>query len=163
MEGYGTDVYLYLKVSLLKINHSFMYLLEIFKTAIYIFFYFLNLWSRIAQDLFQWWINFLNSIYFRVTWGTDTFVYISYNYFYIFSFIQVNSSEANECLPIYNTTTSRMYEAEKVVSDWSSSTTWNQSIRTYCTAVKSKQPMITDKSIISIQWYVWYIIICDDV
>lgn len=40
MEGYGTDVYLYLKVSLLKINHSFMYLLEIFKTAIYIFFIF---------------------------------------------------------------------------------------------------------------------------
>lgn len=73
-------------------------------------------------------------------YGTDVYLYL-----------KVNSSEANECLPIYNTTTSRMYEAEKVVSDWSSSTTWNQSIRTYCTAVKSKQPMITDKSIISIQ------------
>lgn len=73
-------------------------------------------------------------------YGTDVYLYL-----------KVNSSEANECLPIYNTTTSRMYEAEKVVSDWSSSTTWNQSIRTYCTAVKSKQPMITDKSIISVQ------------
>ncbi|XP_065942038.1 pyruvate dehydrogenase (acetyl-transferring) kinase isozyme 2, mitochondrial isoform X4 [Magallana gigas] len=73
-------------------------------------------------------------------YGTDVYLYL-----------KVNSSEANECLPIYNTTTSRMYEAEKVVSDWSSSTTWNQSIRTYCTAVKSKQPMITDKNNISIQ------------
>lgn len=77
-----------------------------------------------------------------------------HEHFYIYhtnTYIQVNSSEANECLPIYNTTTSRMYEAEKVVSDWSSSTTWNQSIRTYCTAVKSKQPMVTEKSVISIQ------------
>lgn len=73
-------------------------------------------------------------------YGTDVYLYL-----------KVNSSEANECLPIYNTTTSRMYEAEKVVSDWSSSTTWNQSIRTYCTAVKTKQPMVTEKSVISIQ------------
>lgn len=73
-------------------------------------------------------------------YGTDVYLYL-----------KVNSSEANECLPIYNTTTSRMYEAEKVVSDWSSSTTWNQSIRTYCTAVKPKQPMVTEKSIISVQ------------
>ena len=67
--------------------------------------------------------------------------------------LQVNSSEANECLPIYNTTTSRMYEAEKVVSDWSSSTNWNQSIRTYSTTAR-KQPIGAENRIQEVQWLV---------
>nr|XP_022287394.1 pyruvate dehydrogenase (acetyl-transferring) kinase isozyme 2, mitochondrial-like isoform X4 [Crassostrea virginica] len=72
-------------------------------------------------------------------YGTDVYLYL-----------KVNSSEANECLPIYNTTTSRMYEAEKVVSDWSSSTNWNQSIRTYSTTAR-KQPIGAENRIQEVQ------------
>ncbi|XP_061178227.1 pyruvate dehydrogenase (acetyl-transferring) kinase isozyme 2, mitochondrial-like isoform X2 [Saccostrea echinata] len=72
-------------------------------------------------------------------YGTDVYLYL-----------KVNSSEANECLPIYNTTTSRMYEAEKVVSDWSSNTNWSQSMRTYCTFVR-KPPDVSENSKKSVQ------------
>ncbi|XP_048727941.1 pyruvate dehydrogenase (acetyl-transferring) kinase isozyme 2, mitochondrial-like isoform X2 [Ostrea edulis] len=72
-------------------------------------------------------------------YGTDVYLYL-----------KVNSSEASECLPIYNTTTSRMYEAEKVVSDWSSNTNWSQSMRTYSTLIR-KPPSISEDRTVTVK------------
>lgn len=41
-------------------------------------------------------------------------------------FLKVLSDEANECLPVYNKTASRVYESDIPVSDWSSPAPWTQ-------------------------------------
>lgn len=47
--------------------------------------------------------------------GTDAIIYL-----------KVLSADANECLPVYNKTASRVYESDTPVSDWSSPGTWSQ-------------------------------------
>ncbi|KAK3106400.1 hypothetical protein FSP39_019222 [Pinctada imbricata] len=58
-------------------------------------------------------------------YGTDAFIYL-----------KVNPEDANECLPVYNKTTSKMYDTNQVVPDWSSPRPWNQSYRTFCTGTR---------------------------
>lgn len=41
-------------------------------------------------------------------------------------FLKVLSDEANECLPVYNKTASKVYESDTPVSDWSSAAPWAQ-------------------------------------
>lgn len=58
-------------------------------------------------------------------YGTDAFIYL-----------KVLSDEANECLPVYNKTSSKIYESDTPVSDWSSPPPWtentsNRSFSTY--------------------------------
>lgn len=58
-------------------------------------------------------------------YGTDAFIYL-----------KVLSDEANECLPVYNKTSSKIYESDIPVSDWSSPPPWtentsNRSFSTY--------------------------------
>ncbi|XP_060068101.1 pyruvate dehydrogenase (acetyl-transferring) kinase isozyme 3, mitochondrial-like isoform X2 [Ylistrum balloti] len=48
--------------------------------------------------------------------GTDAYIYL-----------KVMSDNANECLPVYNTTASRMYQSDVSVSDWSSNKPWHDS------------------------------------
>ncbi|XP_069121722.1 pyruvate dehydrogenase (acetyl-transferring) kinase, mitochondrial-like [Argopecten irradians] len=48
--------------------------------------------------------------------GTDAYIYL-----------KVMTDNANECLPVYNTTASRMYQSDISVSDWSSNKPWNNS------------------------------------
>ncbi|XP_060572186.1 pyruvate dehydrogenase (acetyl-transferring) kinase isozyme 2, mitochondrial-like isoform X2 [Ruditapes philippinarum] len=57
--------------------------------------------------------------------GTDAMIYL-----------KVLSDEANECLPVYNKTASRVYESDTPVSDWSTPTPWTQNpSRSYSTYV----------------------------
>lgn len=56
-------------------------------------------------------------------YGTDALVYL-----------KVLSDEANECLPVYNKTSSKIYQSDVPVSDWSSPTPWTESSsRTFST------------------------------
>ncbi|XP_021362505.1 pyruvate dehydrogenase (acetyl-transferring) kinase isozyme 3, mitochondrial-like isoform X2 [Mizuhopecten yessoensis] len=49
-------------------------------------------------------------------YGTDAYIYL-----------KVMSDNASECLPVYNTTASRMYHSDIPVSDWSSNKPWHKS------------------------------------
>ncbi|CAG2224764.1 unnamed protein product [Mytilus edulis] len=61
--------------------------------------------------------------------GTDAYIYL-----------KVLSNEANECLPIYNKTSARMYETDVVVSDWTSPPKSPQNSRTFSTLTRTYQP-----------------------
>ncbi|XP_063423337.1 pyruvate dehydrogenase (acetyl-transferring) kinase isozyme 2, mitochondrial-like isoform X2 [Mytilus trossulus] len=61
--------------------------------------------------------------------GTDAYIYL-----------KVLSNEANECLPIYNTTSAKMYETDVVVSDWTSPPKSPQNSRTFSTHSRTYQP-----------------------
>ena len=55
-------------------------------------------------------------------YGSDALIYL-----------KVLSNEANECLPVYNTTSLKMYESDPVVSDWTSPQRHPNQSRTFST------------------------------